>query len=125
MEKRELKLWYKYKHFKNKEYLPILIYDGSILNLNDHNYIKYGQAINTENDEVVTILMPSDIKKCWCYTTLIVDKNNNPIKGKYVLYKALYSPYGLFIREYNEFMSEVDKEKYPNVEQKYRFELIE
>lgn len=44
-------------------------------------------------------------------------------KEKYVVYRGLYGDGKLYIRPYDMFMSEVDKEKYPNVEQKYRFEL--
>lgn len=43
-------------------------------------------------------------------------------EGNYVVYKALYSN-ETFIREFNEFMSPVDKEKYPNIKQYWRFEL--
>ncbi|MGM9971620.1 MAG: DUF1653 domain-containing protein [Anaeroplasmataceae bacterium] len=44
-------------------------------------------------------------------------------KEKYVLYRALYGDGELYIRPYDMFLSEVDKEKYPDVEAKYRFEL--
>ena len=44
-------------------------------------------------------------------------------KEEMVVYRRLYEDGGLWVRPKDMFLSEVDHEKYPNVEQKYRFEL--
>lgn len=42
---------------------------------------------------------------------------------KYAVYRQLYGNGELYIRPLDMFLSEVDKNKYPNVKQKFRFEL--
>ena len=42
---------------------------------------------------------------------------------KCVIYRGLYGDGPLYVRKYEDFISLVDKVKYPSVSQKYRFEL--
>ena len=50
---------------------------------------------------------------------------NSETLEEYVIYRALYGEGKVYLREINNFLSEVDYEKYPNVKQKYRLELQE
>ncbi len=42
---------------------------------------------------------------------------------EHVLYRQLYDDGKLYVREMSDFLGEVNKEKYPEVAQKYKFEL--
>lgn len=48
---------------------------------------------------------------------------NSETDKKMVVYRALYGENTLYVRDYDMFLSEVDHEKYPDIKQKYRFEL--
>ena len=57
------------------------------------------------------------------YYLLIDIAIHSETKEKYVVYRGLYGNNELYIRPFDMFFSEVDKEKYPEVKQLYRFEL--
>lgn len=44
---------------------------------------------------------------------------------RYVVYRALYGSRETWVRPYAMFMEEVDRQKYPQVRQKFRFEKFE
>lgn len=54
-----------------------------------------------------------------------VAKSSDDGVTPFVIYRKLYGDGSLFIRELEDFMGEINKEKYPDVEEKYKFELIE
>jgi len=53
-------------------------------------------------------------------TDIAIDSETNK---KVVIHRALYGENTLYVRDYDMFLSEVDHEKYPDIKQKYRFEL--
>lgn len=119
-----------YKHFKN-----------SHKNILPNNYIyatmgiskplkEYEKILNTIlNNTKVHLFSIQLTEKKKSITLFIKDNqyyhNAAECSEDLIIYKSLYDgghmPYA---RSIDMFLSEVDKEKYPNVKQKYRFELV-
>lgn len=56
------------------------------------------------------------------YKVVAIARDSENLEEK-VIYRGEYENNPLWIRSYKDFFSEVDHEKYPEIKQKYRFEI--
>ena len=121
---RELKIPGIYKHFKHTEdgipnnymYATMFVSKPKAIKDFPKDIYKYKkiEVTNTETDELLIVCVLDD-------GIYHIDEQS---KDDLVIYKSLYDGKRPYARPYDMFMSEVDHEKYPDIKQKYRFELV-
>lgn len=85
--------------------------------------IKRGDYVRHFKRETLTEIELRNNPRKYLYKVLTVDAINTVDGSRCVIYEAMYDN-KVYVRPYDEFMSEVDKVKYPDIKQKYRFEII-
>ena len=53
---------------------------------------------------------------------IIGEAQHTETKEKLMIYMALYDDFGIYARPFDMFTGEVDRDKYPDIKQFYRFE---
>lgn len=125
-KERKVKYPYIYKHFKGGFYVTIGIskpvayfeLNKSLFEVDSYYLVAENgfNAVHTETNDIVIIYKDLDGN---FYHQKEIDCE------ELVIYKSLYSGTGAFARPIDIFLSKVDKEKYLNTAQEYRFEEFE
>ena len=128
--------WYGGVHINGRSGIPVSLDKEEYMELNTEPEIEEDDAEETNRSETPEHdIHVGDIvqhfKREWVsadtseYLYKILAVAHHTENGeKLMIYQALYAPFKICARPYDMFMSEADREKYPDIKQKYRFEKV-
>lgn len=118
--------WFEYATFSVEEAKAILQHCGlieakntEVKNINTERSFQIGDIVQHFKRET---LAPTDDQNKYLYI-IRGFANHTETDEMLVIYQGLYSPFDTYARPYDIFNNKVDKERYPNIKQEYRFEV--
>ena len=126
--------WYGGVHINGRSGIPVSLDKEEYMELNTEPEInETEESENRNTDTPKRDIQAGDIvqhfKREWVspdtseYLYKVLAVAHHTENGeKLMIYQALYAPFKICARPYDMFMSEVDRDKYPDIKQKYRFE---
>ena len=122
--------WYGGVHISGKTGIPVSLDKEEYIELDTEPAAEDMAEIQTRDIRVGDIVR--HFKREWVSAEtseylykILAFASHTETGERLVIYQGMYSPFKICARPYAMFMSEVDREKYPEIKQKYRFEKLE
>ena len=124
--------WYGGVHIEGKSGVPVSLDKDEYMELDTEPQEQQNPAVGEvpERDILVGDIV-QHFKREWVSSEtseylykVLAFAQHTETGEKLVVYQGMYPPLKICARPYDMFMSEVDREKYPKIRQKYRFEKI-
>ena len=122
--------WYGGVHIAGKTGIPVSLDKEEYMELDTEPVIEDAKEAVTRDIHVGDIVR--HFKREWVSADtseylykVLAFASHTETGERLVIYQGMYSPFKICARPYDMFMNEVDREKYPDVKQKYRFEKLD